>query len=159
MTATAPTPRLTEVDADGAFCVYSVGPQFLDDVVEHVSRNVTRRLQRAPAFAGVPFATFIYFRRIVSETFEAVAGELLTGRADVLHPKHERRIRNTVAANVLDKWTARLPFRGRLLKLLIRIAVAIALGYLRTQFPIIAAAQAANVAYVLQSVVDRKPVQ
>lgn len=137
-----------------------VTPDFIDEVTEHVQRQTIRNQLQEPTFQASPIdgEHVATLPRVVQTTFNVVADELLQSNTDCLSAKHGKRIHAAVARRIIPNgWVRRLPFRGRLLKFAVRVGVAVALGYLRTQFPILAIADAVKVASILQNVADRKP--
>lgn len=142
----------------------------IDDVSHLVTANTERTLYGDPRFrrqARTPVdpQAVATIPSVVRHTFDAVALELLRGNQYALRPEFQNAIHRQVFQRVNNELVLRgkgnpwyLPFGGRVLKLVVRVACQLALGWLRIQFPAVAVGEAAIVATALQRLVDRKPV-
>lgn len=175
MSTQAPVPQLTEVkrgQQDWRFVRGGVPVDMIDDVTHHVQMQTERTLWGDPRFrraarTEVDQQVSARIPSVVSHTFEVVALRLLEGNQHILKPEYGNAIHAAVLKRVnaeLDAeghrtWLDKLPCKGRVLKIAVKVAVSLALGWLRVQFPVVTLARIGLVATTLQSLVDRKPVE
>lgn len=148
-------PRLTTLNGN-AWTLRDDSATF-DEIAAHVTDHTSRTIDFADALARQPRnqPAEQQLPLIVRATLEAVSWDLLRGNQHVLTPGFESQITKRVQKQIVrNPWY--LPFGGRVLKRVVAIAVRLALGYLRAQFPAIAIADATRVAVKLQQLTERK---